>query len=85
MKNEKKSGNLEGKTFVLSGSLETENGAGKEYFKNLIEEKGGIVGSGVNKKTNYLVAGEGSGLKKEHALKLNIPILTAEELEKMLE
>jgi len=83
---EKKSGGkFEGKSFVLSGSLVSENGEGKEYFKNLIEENGGSVKGGVSRKIDYLVAGEGSGEKSAKALELDIPILSAEDLEEMLE
>lgn len=76
---------LTGKIFVLSGKLESKNGEGKEYFKNLIEEKGGICKSSVSKNTNFLVAGEGSGSKTTKAIDFEIPVLTAEDLEEMLE
>jgi DNA ligase (NAD+) len=82
---EKKSGGkFEGKTFVLSGTLISENGEGKEYFKQLIEENGGSVKGGVSRKIDYLVAGEGSGEKSAKALELDIPILSADDLEEMV-
>ena len=77
-------GQLEGKTFVLSGALESKNGEGKTYFKNLIEKNGGTIKGSVSNKINYLVCGEGSGNKKTKAIKNSIPILTTKDLEKML-
>jgi DNA ligase (NAD+) len=75
-----KSGKLNGKKFVLSGSMDM----GKEYWRTEIENNGGEVKSGVGKKIDYLVAGDGSGLKSEKADELGIPILDEEALEKML-
>jgi len=77
---EKKSGKLDGKTFVLSGSLE----GGKAMWQKIIEEQGGIIKSGVSKNIDYLISGEGSGLKTTKALELGIPILTTDDLEKLL-
>jgi len=78
------SGKMSGKTFVLSGSLESKNGEGKTYFKNLIEKQGGIIKSSVGKKIDYLICGEGSGSKKAKAEELGIEILATEDLESML-
>jgi DNA ligase (NAD+) len=75
-----KSGKLDGKKFVLSGSMDM----GKEYWRTEIENNGGEVKSGVGKKIDFLVAGDGSGLKSEKADELGIPILDEEALEKML-
>jgi len=73
-------GKLEGKSFVLSGALES----GKNFWKKEIEKNGGEVKSSVGKKINYLVAGEGSGSKTDKAKELGITILTTDDLEKML-
>jgi len=73
-------GKLEGKTFVLSGKLKN----GKAYWKQKIEEKGGVIKSSVSKNTSFLLAGDGSGLKTKKAKDLKITILTTEELEKLL-
>ena len=75
-----KSGKLDGKKFVLSGSLDM----GKEYWKEQIENNGGEVKSSVSKKIDYLIAGDGSGAKSEKAEELDIPILDEEAIEKML-
>jgi DNA ligase (NAD+) len=77
---EKKSGNLNGKIFCLSGSLP----GGKTRIKEIIESSGGKVSSSVSKKTNYLVAGEGSVGKSSQAEKLGVPIVTVEDIERML-
>lgn len=76
----KKSGNLNGKTFVLSGAL---NG-GKKMWEDLIKDNGGIVKSGVSKTIDYLVAGDGSGLKSDKAKELGIRIINTEDLSKMI-
>ncbi len=76
----KTDGKLGGKKFVLSGSLHM----GKDYWREEIAKNGGVVKSSVSKKTDYVVAGDGSGLKSEKAEELNIPILDEEALEKML-
>jgi DNA ligase (NAD+) len=73
-------GKFGGKNFVLSGSLE----GGKDFWRDEIEAKGGTVKSSVSKKTDYLIAGDGSGSKSDKANELNIPILTVDELEDLL-
>jgi len=75
-----KSGKLNGKKFVLSGSLDL----GKGYWKEQIENIGGEVKSSVGRKVDYLVAGDGSGAKSDKANELGIPILDEEALEVMI-
>ncbi len=72
---------LEGKTFVLTGTLPTMKRA---QAAKLIECHGGKVSSGVSKKTSFVVAGEEAGSKLEKALKLGVPVLTEEQLLEML-
>lgn len=70
-----------GKIFVVTGSLEgmTRSEASKE-----IKNRGGKVTSGVTRKTDYLIAGEGAGSKYTKAEELGVPILTAADfLEKL--
>ena len=76
-----KSNDLEGKIFVLSGKLEM----GKAHWKLEIEKNGGICKSSVGKSVNFVIAAEGSGLKTKRALELEIPVLTTDDLEKMLQ
>ncbi len=73
-------GPLEGKTFCFSGGFPE----GKKHWENEVESRGGKCSSSVSKKTDFLVAGPGSGSKSEKAEKLGVPILTTDELEKML-
>jgi DNA ligase (NAD+) len=75
-----KTGKYSGFNFCLSGSF-TE---GKDHWEKLIQEHGGNIQSSVGRKTNFLVAGEGSGSKSDKAKELGVPILTVQELEKML-
>ncbi len=72
---------LEGKTFVLTGTL-------KKYKRgevaNLIEKFGGKTSNTVSKKTDYVLAGEEAGSKLTKAQDLGITILEEEEFEKMI-
>src|SRR5437016_10455806 len=69
---ERREGPLSGKTLVLTGTLSSlTRGEAEERIKAL----GGAVGSGVSKKTNYLVVGTDPGSKLEKAQRLKIPIL----------
>ena len=65
-------GPLAGKTFVLTGSLDSMT---RDDAKRRIESAGGKVTSAVSKKTDYLVAGEEAGSKLAKAQELEVPIL----------
>ena len=67
---------LEGKTFVFTGSLEKFS---RSEAKEMVEHMGGRAGSSVSLKTDYLVAGPGTGSKKTKAEELGVPILTETE------
>jgi len=74
---------LSGKTFVVSGVFEKFS---RDDLKKAIEDNGGKVGSSISKKTDYVVAGANMGpAKLEKASQLNIPIITEDEFQLMLQ
>jgi DNA ligase (NAD+) len=73
---------LTGKTFVISGVFENYS---REELKNMIESNGGKVLSGISAKLNYLVAGDNMGPSKlEKAKKLNVPLISEDDLLELL-
>jgi DNA ligase (NAD+) len=73
---------LAGKTFIISGVFEKYS---RDELKDMIEQNGGKILSSISAKLNYLVAGDNMGpAKLEKANKLNVPIITDEELLQML-
>ena len=74
-------GPLEGKTFVLTGTLPTLT---RPEAKARIEAAGGKVTGSVSKKTNYVVAGAEAGSKLEKARKLGVTIIDEDGLRELL-
>jgi len=72
---------LEGKTFVLTGTLSTMTRAEATVA---IKSAGGRVTSSVSKKTDYVVAGESPGSKYNKAVQMEITVLNEEELKKLV-
>jgi DNA ligase (NAD+) len=72
---------FEGLQFVLTGTLANHT---RDEAKRLVEERGGRVTSSVSKKTDYVVCGEDPGSKVAKAERLDVPILTEEEFERLL-
>ncbi|HYK77559.1 MAG TPA: NAD-dependent DNA ligase LigA [Daejeonella sp.] len=80
---ELQSNKLEGKTFIISGVFGQHS---REELKELIEAHGGKILSSISAKLNFLVAGDNMGPSKlEKATKLNIPIISDEELLAMIQ
>ena len=78
------SNSLEGKVFVITGSLN--HFANRDEAKEKIEVAGGKVSGSVSAKTSYLVNNDVASTsgKNKKAKELNIPIISEEELIKML-
>ncbi len=72
---------LQGKTFVLTGTLPTLK---RSEAQKIIEDNGGKVSGSVSKKTDFVVAGEEAGSKLEKANALGVAVITEEELLAMI-
>ncbi|HET9825698.1 MAG TPA: NAD-dependent DNA ligase LigA [Chitinophagaceae bacterium] len=86
LKNPKKDhatgGNLEGLTFLFTGTMPTLK---RNEAEEMVEQNGGKIASGVSSKLNYLVVGEDAGSKLEKAKKINtIKIISESEFLKIL-
>lgn len=72
---------FEGKTFVLTGSLEHYS---RDEASEIIEKFGGKTSSSVSKKTDYVLAGEEAGSKLKKAQELGVAIINEEEFVQMI-
>jgi DNA ligase (NAD+) len=72
---------LEGKKFVLTGTLPSMT---RSEAKKLIEEHGGKTASSVSKNTDFLLAGDSPGSKFDKAEKLGVPILSEENFRELI-
>ncbi|HEX3933317.1 MAG TPA: NAD-dependent DNA ligase LigA [Puia sp.] len=80
--NNERQGNLNGQTFLFTGTLTRLKRSSAE---EAVEANGGKLLSGVSSKLNYLVVGEDAGSKLEKAKKIpSIQILTEDEFMKLL-
>ncbi|MEA2509450.1 MAG: ligase [Actinomycetota bacterium] len=77
----KREGPLLGKTFVLTGGLDSFS---RDEAIAAIESSGGKVTSSVSKKTDYVVVGENPGTKYDKALQLGVTTLDEQGLKKLL-
>ena len=74
-------GPLEGKTFVLTGTLPTMT---RDEAKERIQRCGGKVVGSVSSKTSFLVAGAKAGSKLNKAQSLGVSVLSEGELLELL-
>lgn len=72
---------LEGKTFVLTGSLEIMT---RDSAKEKIRLQGGKISDSISSNTDYLVLGKNPGEKLEKARKLGVKTINEEEFLKIL-
>lgn len=67
---------LEGKIFVITGTLPT---LSREDAKQIVLDNGGKVAGSVSKNTNYVLAGEKAGSKLAKAEELGVEVIGEEE------
>ena len=73
--------NFVGKTFVITGTLESMT---REEAEELIENLGGKASSSVSKKTSAVIVGSNPGSKATKAQELGIPVWNEETFKKMV-
>jgi len=72
---------LSGKTFVLTGTLESLT---REAATEALIARGAKVAASVSKKTSYVVAGAEAGSKLTKAQQLGVPVIDEAQLKKLL-
>ena len=72
---------LAGMSICITGTLSRP----RDEWKQLIVNHGGKFATSVTSKTTYLVAGNGGGDKRAKAQRLNVPIITEQQLEEMIQ
>ena len=70
-----------GKTFVVTGTLVNYT---RNQIHDLIIQHGGKTSSSISGKTDYLVAGENAGSKLEKAQQFEVPVLSEEKFEQLV-
>jgi len=79
---QKMTGSLDGKVFVLTGSMESMT---RRQAKEMIAAAGGKVSGSVSRNTDYVVAGESAGSKLVKARELGIPIIDEVAFREMID
>jgi DNA ligase (NAD+) len=79
---QKITGLLDGKVFVLTGTMESMT---RRQAKEIIAAAGGKVSGSVSRNTDYVVAGESAGSKLAKARELGIPIIDEVVFREMIE
>ena len=77
----KRSNKLEGKSFVITGTLE---GFGRQEISGKIKDFGGKVSSSISKKTDYVLAGKEAGSKLAKAESLGVEVIDLKQFLKMI-
>lgn len=77
----RKAGKLTGKTFVITGTLETMS---RDEAKKKIKSLGGKPVESVSKKTDYVVVGDDPGSKYDKAQQLGVTILDEQQFLKLI-
>lgn len=76
-----KDSKISGKTFVITGTLETMT---RNEAEEIIKNHGARAASSVSKNTDYLLCGADPGSKLKKAKELEIPVLTEQEFVKLV-
>ncbi len=77
----KRTGGLQGKTIVVTGTLK---GFSRQQAEQAIREAGGKVSGSVSKKTHYVLAGEDPGSKLKKAQELGVEVIDEKRFNQML-
>jgi DNA ligase (NAD+) len=77
----KRTGGLQGKTVVVTGTLK---GFSRQEAEQAIREAGGKTSGSVSKKTDFVLAGEDPGSKLRKAQELGVEIIDEERFQKLL-
>ncbi len=77
----KRTGGLQGKTIVVTGTLK---GFSRQQAEQAIREAGGKLSGSVSKKTHYVLAGEDPGSKLKKAQELGVEVIDEKRFNQML-
>lgn len=81
LKDDPKKQPLAGKTYVLTGTLETYS---RDDAKDMLRALGADLAGSVSKKTTAVIAGKNAGSKLDKARELGIPVLSEEDFRRLI-